>query len=193
MIYFRTQSQNILVSGFKTDQIDDESVAKVADLGIARTDDRDPHADLAHTEGYVAKRNCSHAITRRVVGTGPYMPPEYRNMGHVSAKTDAFALGIVIFELLISGAIKTEYPEAFPVAARGLVDSEDVDTLSGTVLAMATKGGWAGGNGLLAAKVLTDIAISFTRVTSKRQTPAQVLPQLETAYHTYAGGGTMSL
>ena len=121
------------------------------------------------------------------------MPPEYRNMGHVSEKTDAFALGIVIFELLISGAIKTEYPEAFPVAARGLVDSEDLDTLSGTVLAMATKGGWAGGNGLLAAKVLTDIAVSFTRVTSKRQTPAQVLPQLETAYHTYAGGGTMSL
>ena len=189
MLYFRFsphsehQSQNILVSGFKTDQIDDESVAKVADFGIARTDDRDPHADLKHTEDYVAK---THAITERVIGTGPYMPPEYASMGHVSEKTDAFALGIVIFELLISGAIETEYSEAFPLKARGLVDSEESKTLSDAVLAMATKGGWADGNGLLAAKVLTDIAISCTRVTSMRQTPAQVLPKLETAYHTYA-------
>ena len=114
------------------------------------------------------------------------MPPEYASMGHVSEKTDAFALGIVIFELLISGAIETEYPEAFPLKARGLVDSEESKTLSDAVLAMATKGGWADGNGLLAAKVLTDIAISCTRVTSMRQTPAQVLPKLETAYHTYA-------
>jgi serine/threonine protein kinase len=168
--------------GFKTDQIDDESVAKVADFGIARTDDRNSHADLKHTEGYRAK---THSVTKRVFGTGPYMPQEYMHMGHVSEKTDAFALGILILELLISGAIKTEYPEEFPLKARGLVDSEEPDTLSDAVLAMATKGGWAGENGLLAAKVLTDVAISLTRVTSKRQTPVQVLPQLETAYRTY--------
>ena len=160
-------------------------MAKIADFGIARTDDRDPHPDLAHTEGHVAK---THAITQRVVGTGPYMPQEYSGRGHVSEKTDAFALGIVIVELLISGAIETEYPEAFPLKARELVDSEDAGPLSDAVLAMATKGGWAGGNGLLAAKVLTDIAISCTRVTSMRQTPAQVLPKLEAAYHTYAIG-----
>jgi hypothetical protein len=118
------------------------------------------------------------------------MPQEYSGRGHVSEKTDAFALGIVILELLISGAIKAEHPDAFPLTARELVDSEDVGPLSDTVLAMATKGGWAGGkaggNGLLAAKVLTDIAISCTRVTKMRQTPAQVLPKLETAYHAYA-------
>jgi serine/threonine protein kinase len=51
----------------------------------------------------------THAVTKRVVGSGPYMPSEYVNSGHVSEKTDAFAFGVVLIELLISGAIEAQH------------------------------------------------------------------------------------
>ena len=35
-----------------------------------------------------------------VVGTWSYMPPEYLQFGHISVKTDAYAFGIVLMELL---------------------------------------------------------------------------------------------
>jgi hypothetical protein len=36
----------------------------------------------------------SHASTKNVIGTGPYMSYEYIAFGHVSEKTDSFAAGI---------------------------------------------------------------------------------------------------
>ena len=44
----------------------------------------------------------THASTGQVCGTGPYISPEYEKRGQVSARTDAFALGIMIVELLLS-------------------------------------------------------------------------------------------
>ena len=44
--------------------------------------------------------NVSHFTAREVIGTKPYQPPEYAMSGHVSEKTDAFALGVVLLELL---------------------------------------------------------------------------------------------
>jgi serine/threonine protein kinase len=50
----------------------------------------------------------------QVCGTGPYMPPEYVNRGEVSARTDAFAFGIMAIELLTG---------LHPAMARELVDN----------------------------------------------------------------------
>jgi serine/threonine protein kinase len=56
----------------------------------------------------------THARTMQVCGTGPYMPPEYVNRGEVSARTDAFAFGIMAIELLTG---------LHPVMVRELVDT----------------------------------------------------------------------
>jgi serine/threonine protein kinase len=61
-------------------------VAKVADFGAARA--------------APALLSATHHSTRNVVGTTPYMPVEYMGQGHVSERTDAFALGVVLLELL---------------------------------------------------------------------------------------------
>ena len=61
-------------------------VAKLADFGTVRIV---PELAVA-----------GHMTTRNVIGTGPYMPPEYTFAGHVSAKTDTFAFGTVLLELL---------------------------------------------------------------------------------------------
>ena len=50
----------------------------------------------------------------QVCGTGPYMPLEYVNRGEVSARTDAFAFGIMAIELLTG---------LHPAMVRELVDS----------------------------------------------------------------------
>jgi serine/threonine protein kinase len=42
----------------------------------------------------------THVSALSVIGTRPYQPPEYVTMGHVSEKTDAFAFGVVLLELL---------------------------------------------------------------------------------------------
>jgi serine/threonine protein kinase len=61
-------------------------VAKVADFGTARV---------------VPKQAMqAHHSTRVVIGTTPYMPMEYLQSGHVSEKTDTYAFGVVLCELL---------------------------------------------------------------------------------------------
>ena len=61
-------------------------VAKISDFGTAR----------------VAPKLSSdtHVSTTTIVGTGPYMPPEYLVDGQVSEKTDGYAFGVVLLELL---------------------------------------------------------------------------------------------
>ena len=66
-------------------------VAKLADFGTVRLVPK-----LAQ-EGTHAP---THHSTRHLVGTSAYMPMEYTQQGHVSAKTDTYAFGIVLLELL---------------------------------------------------------------------------------------------
>jgi serine/threonine protein kinase len=82
-----------LLTGFETGAFDDKSFAKVrclarvercqhrlqiADFGTARVDDRE--------DGKLHTSVRTHANTKLVVGTSPYMSPEYERMGFVSEK-----------------------------------------------------------------------------------------------------------
>ena len=42
----------------------------------------------------------THTTVADIIGTLPYMPDEYVRSGFVSDKTDAFAFGIILIELL---------------------------------------------------------------------------------------------
>jgi serine/threonine protein kinase len=84
VIHRDIKSTNILV--------DSEGQAKVADFGTVR-EAQELDAD--------AKNVATHMITEITIGTKEYMPPEYVACGHVSPKTDAFAFGVVLAELLL--------------------------------------------------------------------------------------------
>ena len=81
LIHQDIKSANILLRGSGT-----SLVAKLADFGTIRILE-------VHWEE-------SHHSTMQLVGTTPYMPYEYSQSGHVSAKTDAFAFGVVLLEMI---------------------------------------------------------------------------------------------
>lgn len=64
-------------------------VAKLADFGISR---------VIGKEGLEVAQ--SYVKTKQAAGTPLYMPTEYHRSGKVSAKTDTYAFGIVLLELL---------------------------------------------------------------------------------------------
>ena len=65
--------------------------AKLADFGTVR---------LVPELAQQGSKAPTHHSTKHVVGTGPYMPPEYVQYGHVSAKTDTYAYGVVLLETM---------------------------------------------------------------------------------------------
>ena len=67
----------------------DGLVAKLVDFGIARI-----APELA------PNKTASHLSTRTRAGTAIYMPYEYHMAGRVSVKTDAYAFGIVLLQVL---------------------------------------------------------------------------------------------
>jgi serine/threonine protein kinase len=163
MIHRDVKSDNVLLSGFTTCSLDDKSLVKIADFGTARADDRDSKGTL-HTSA-----RPTHASTKAVVGTTPYMPGEYIQSGHVSEKTDSFAFGIVVVEMLAN---------MHSLAARDLVDKHEVNTLPQALEELAAKGRWP----KKTAEILSSVATTCTRGTMTRTTPAQVLAQVESAY-----------
>ena len=86
-----TADPPIIHQDIKTDNIllgeyQGHLVAKIADFGAVRI------APTLLTN--------THLSAREVIGTKPYQPPEYAGQGHVSEKTDTFAFGVVLLELL---------------------------------------------------------------------------------------------
>jgi serine/threonine protein kinase len=150
-----------LLHGFKNATLDKTSVAKVADFGTAREDDRNAGNQLRTSA-------MTHAFTRQVAGTTPYMPNEYIQNGHVSEKTDAFAFGILVIEVLTN--LK-------PIEARTLVDDHEITTLPGVLNRYAVQGGWP----TRAAQLLSEVGTSCTRGTKSRATVAGVMAQVEAA------------
>jgi serine/threonine protein kinase len=83
IIHQDVKTGNILLAG-RGERI----VAKLADFGTVR--EVEALQDDVNT----------HIQTVNVVGTTPYMPLEYLQAGQVSVKTDAYAFGIVLLELM---------------------------------------------------------------------------------------------
>ena len=93
LIHQDVKSDNILLA-----VVDGRLVAKVADFGTARIAPQLAMNTAARAPG--GSGGQTHHSTRCVVGTTPYMPAEYVLSGHVSEKTDTFAFGVVLLELL---------------------------------------------------------------------------------------------
>jgi len=83
IIHQDVKSENILLGEYHG-----HIVAKIADFGAVR---------IAPT---LLITNVSHISAKEIIGTKPYQPPEYAMSGHVSEKTDTFAFGVVLLELL---------------------------------------------------------------------------------------------
>src|SRR6185436_10092026 len=68
---------------------------KVLDFGLAKLALSDSNLDLTHA----ATMTTPLSDAGQVVGTVPYMAPEQIRGGTVDARTDLFALGVVLYEL----------------------------------------------------------------------------------------------
>ena len=83
IIHQDVKSDNVLLC-----EMGGRLVAKIADFGAVRI-----------TPALLVT-NVSHYSAREIIGTKPYQPHEYALSGHVSEKTDSFAFGVVLLELL---------------------------------------------------------------------------------------------
>ena len=81
IIHQDVKSENILLGEYNG-----QLIAKIADFGAVRIAPK----LLTNT----------HYSAPDIIGTKPYQPPEYAMSGHVSEKTDTFAFGVVLLELL---------------------------------------------------------------------------------------------
>jgi serine/threonine protein kinase len=135
-------------------------LAKVADFGTAR------FAPKLLTD--------THHATCNVVGTGPYMPLEYSQMGHVSEKTDTYAFGIVLCELL-TGEGPSNFEKGEMLSQKMYEPLQDAERELPPLL-----DGSAGAWPLPRATALGRIARSCIEMAvAKRCLVADVLPQLD--------------
>jgi serine/threonine protein kinase len=144
--------------------------AKVSDFGTTRVN----LEQIARTTLRTTAN--THAVTRQVCGTTPYMPSEYQVSGHVSARTDSFAFGIMAIELMTGLEARD---------ARVIVDDSTFDELPAAIEAnhnskdntkSPRKCRWSPAP----LKKLAKVAAKCVRVPAKlRATIAEVLLELE--------------
>ncbi|KAD6118668.1 hypothetical protein E3N88_09939 [Mikania micrantha] len=94
--------------------LDDAFKAKISDFGLAKL---------------VGRNNDGDASVTRVVGTYGYLAPEYLRDGLATAKSDVFAFGVILFEI-ISGK------EAIISTEAGIAKNSDRRTLASIMLAV---------------------------------------------------------
>ena len=92
LIHQDVKSDNVLLA----ERAGGGIVAKVADFGTARIMPQQQRGAAAAA----GAAGAGHHSTKLVIGTTPYMPPEYLQLGRVSEKTDTYAFGVVLLELL---------------------------------------------------------------------------------------------
>ena len=110
-------------------------------------------------------------------------PSEYTQRGHVSERTDSFALGIVLMEMLA---------DLHPTQARELVDEYPRTTVEAYLREHAGERGWSDSDARKAGSILSVVAADCTANQRTRSTPAAVLPKLEKALEVASGLRTSS-
>jgi serine/threonine protein kinase len=100
--------------------IDEGGTAKLADFGTIRQKSQRKNSQQRKNSSNLERKNSSnldasgtmnfttgsHLTTKNVIGTPFFMPPEYVTSGRVSAKTDAFAMGMFIFVILTNKKLR---------------------------------------------------------------------------------------
>jgi serine/threonine protein kinase len=169
LVYLHSQSPPLLHRDVKSANVllDEKDEAKVADFGTIFE---------AHRGTMGGK---THHVTRTVVGTRGYMPPEYTKTGEISERTDAYAFGIVLLELLTGlppeDAINLHADHADRLFAPGKL-ALHADMRAGAWPSAAVRG-----LGQVAKQLLQ-------HAKRRRALVAQVLPELEALRSLLAGG-----
>jgi serine/threonine protein kinase len=159
IIHQDIKSANVLLC-----EINGALVAKIADFGTAR------YAPALLDTGV------SKIETQTVIGTKPYMPPEYTMLGRVSEKTDTYAFGVVLCELL-TGLPPADYEAGEMLAMRMMKPLADPKRLLKPLLDKRLSGaGWP----LKRAVALGRVAAHCIEASaSDRCVVADVLPDIE--------------
>ena len=124
-------------------------------------------------EGASAESGGTHAVTQNVAGTTGYMPPEFVTMGHVSEKTDSYAFGITLLEVL-TGKPPRE------VVALHAQERQLFERIASGQLADAAAGGWPAAVLGEAAGVAKGCLLFHAK---RRKAVLDVLPQLTALRH----------
>ena len=98
IVHRDVKPQNMLISSSDPNQL------LLSDFGIAKMYDNRHEPTLVNTAGNPATRDPSLTSVDQIVGTAEYMSPEQINGEPVDARTDVYALGVVLFQMLTGEA-----------------------------------------------------------------------------------------
>ncbi len=94
IVHRDVKPQNMLISSSDSNEL------LLSDFGIAKMVASNSHETLSYSASAQGPHNPSLTSVDQLVGTAEYMAPEQINGQPVDARTDVYALGIVLFQML---------------------------------------------------------------------------------------------